>query len=92
MKSREAIKQWLLSNCVDEMGILDLSCLDFSDFDGDIDISGWKVKGDLYQNCQKVEGNLHQSWQEVNGNLYQYCQEVNGNLVQAKIEKEKNNE
>lgn len=44
MLSKEEIKKWLLENCVNEYGKLDLSGLDFSDFDGDVYIFGMKVK------------------------------------------------
>lgn len=51
MLSKQEIKKWLLENCVNEMGNLDLSGLDFSDFDGNVDISYMKVKLSLSQDC-----------------------------------------
>lgn len=83
MKTKEEIKQWLLENCVDRAGDLDLSNLDFSDFDGDVDISHMKVKGNLYQNMQKVSGNLDQDYQIVCGYLYQGKQDVRKSLQQC---------
>lgn len=71
MKSKKEIKQWLLENCVDEKGNLDLSGLNFSDFEGNINISCMKVKKHLYQGHQAVGGNLFQSWQAVAGDLFQ---------------------
>lgn len=71
MKTKEEIKKWLLENCIDENGDLDLRNLDFRDFDGDIYISCMKVKKDLYQGYQAVEGNLYQRGQIVVGDLYQ---------------------
>ena len=50
MKTKEQIKKWLLENCVSESGKLDLSGLDFSDFDETVDISKMKVKKNLLQN------------------------------------------
>ena len=96
MKNKEEIKEWLLRNAVNENGSLNLSGLDFSDFEVDIDISNMKVKGnliqsyqevkgELWQSNQKVEGSLYQSFQEVQGNLYQNSQEVKGILYQDKI-------
>ena len=93
MKSIEKVKQWLIKNRKDEFGNLDLSYLDFSDFNGDIFINHMKVKkglfqneqtvgGDLLQNCQKVEGNLWQYSQKVGEDLWQYNQEVNGDVWQ----------
>lgn len=79
----EEVKKWLIANCLDERGNLNISGLDFSDFNGDIDISGMRVKGDLYQNCQEVKGDLRQSCQKVEGNLYQGSQKVEGDLQQS---------
>lgn len=82
MKSKEYIKKWLLKNAVNENGHLDLSYLDFSDFDGDIFINHMKVKGDLWQNFQEVEGDICQGFQTTCGNLYQDCNNVRGDLYQ----------
>ena len=94
MLSREEIKKWLLDNCVDCNGDLNLSDLDFNDFEGDIFINHWKVKhnmcfrkhkvqGNLWQSYQEVQGNLYQSWQVVMKDLNQYHQEVQGDLNQS---------
>ena len=93
MLSREEIKKWLLDNCVDCNGDLNLSDLDFNDFEGDIFINHWKVKhnmwfqkhevdSDLWQGHQVVQGDLNQSWQIVMNELNQYHQEVQGDLYQ----------
>lgn len=71
MKTKEEIKQWLLENCVNENGDLDLSGLDFSDFDGDIYIGRMIVKKSLRQDEQIVKGNLFQSGQLVGNTLYE---------------------
>jgi hypothetical protein len=49
MRTRKGITEWLLENCVDRNGDLNLSLLDFSAFDGDVYISQMKVKESLYQ-------------------------------------------
>lgn len=87
MKTKEEIKKWLLKNCVDEDGNLDLSFLDFSDFDGDVYASSWKVKRNLYQDGQMVNGNLFQNFQVVKGDLWQNTQKVEGDLCSHKLEK-----
>ena len=98
MLSREEIKKWLLDNCVDYNGDLNLSDLDFNDFEGNIFINHWKVKnnmwfqkhkvdGDLWQGNQVVQGDLHQSWQEVQGDLYQFDKFVFGDLYSQKLNK-----
>lgn len=82
MLTKKEIKKWLLENCVSEDGNLDLSELDFSDFDGSVDISYLKVKKNLYQGCQEVKGDLYQNSQEVKCNLYQNYQKVGCELYQ----------
>lgn len=82
MLSKEEIKQWLLDNCVNEMGNLDLSGLDFSDFGGNVFIEEMKVKKNLIQSSQEVGGFLLQNNQKVGDFLDQDHQEVAGNLSQ----------
>lgn len=82
MKSKEEIKQWLLANCVDERGDLNLIGLDFSDFEGDIFIGDMKVNKNLYQDNQAVVGHLFQNFQVVGCTLYQEEQEVGQHLYQ----------
>ena len=96
-KTIDEVRDYLLENRVVERGYLDLDGLDFSDFDGDIYMSGMKVKrdllqnnrevnGDLYQGDHYVRGNLYQGQQYVQGHLYQSEQKVKGNLYQSKHE------
>lgn len=82
MKSKKEIKKWLLENCVDPLGDLCLSHLDFSDFNGDIYINNMKVKKRLIQNSQEVGDDLFQNRQKVKGDLCQSDNKVNGNLHQ----------
>ena len=84
----QELKEFLLNNFTDEFGDLDISGLDFSDFDGVVNISNMKVKSDLIQDFQEVEGNLYQHYQVVEGFLYQDGQEVKGNLIQNNQEVE----
>jgi len=79
-KTIEETKEWLLENRTDKNGNLDLSGLDFSDFDGNVDISEMKVKRYLFQDNQKVGKTLFQHNQKVEGNLYQENQQVKGGL------------
>ena len=81
-KKREEIRSWLLENCIDENGNLDLTGLDFSNFEGNVDISYMKVAGDLYQDNQEVAGDLSQ-YNQVKANLFQGYQKVEGNLDQS---------
>ena len=74
MNKKQLIKEWLLKNCVNAKGHLDLAYLDFSDFDGDVYISSMKVKKSLHQEYQKVGEDLYQNFQEVGGKLYQAFQ------------------
>lgn len=93
MKTKEQIKEWLLQNCVDSDGRIDISGLDFSDFNGDILRGEWKVKrnllqswnevqGDLWQDCNEVQGDLWQGHNETQGDLFQNLNEVQGTLLQ----------
>jgi len=83
MRSKEEIREWLLENCVDEYGNLNLSGLDFSEFDGDILINSMKVKNNLNQDSQDVGGFLLQNFQTVGNNIYQENQdEVEGLIIQ----------
>ena len=56
----EEVAKWLIKNRTDENGDLDLMGLDFSDFDGDVLASGWKVKKGLAQSHNAVGGDLNQ--------------------------------
>ena len=86
MKSIGEIKKWLLENRKDKNGDLDLSDLDFSDFDGDVYINNMKVKKTLYQSHQEVGENLYQAFQKVDKDLFQGQQEVGENLYQENQE------
>ena len=82
MKTIEEVKQWLLENRVNEYGDLDLSGLDFSDFEGDVNISAMIVNKYLFQDNQQVQGSLYQNNQNVEGNLWQTDQKVGGVLYE----------
>ncbi len=85
MKEKLTIKDLekiMLENFVNEYGNLDISGLDFSEFNGNINISRMKVKGDLFQYNQKVGGHLFQCNQKVSRNLIQDSQKVIGELIQ----------
>ena len=86
MKTIEEIRDWLLENAVDVDGDLYIDGLDFSNFDGDVYISGMKVEGNLFQDSQKVQGNLYQNYQTVQGNLHQSFQEVQGNYYCSDVQ------
>ena len=83
MLNKDEIKKWLLENCVNEVGNLDLSGLDFSDFDGNVFIEEMKVKKNLIQSSQEVGGFLLQDNQKVGKWLGQDHQEVAGNINQS---------
>lgn len=85
MKSKTEIRDWILENCVEENGDVDLSFLDLRDAKGDIYISGMKVKNNLYQGDQKVEGDLFQRSQKVEGDLFQDNQKVGVSLWEDKL-------
>ena len=84
----EEITKWILENCVDKNGIVNLKGLDFGN--KNVDISFLKTTGNLYQDSQKVGGNLYQDSQKVGGVLHQSCQKVDGDLYQNNQEVAKN--
>ena len=59
-KTIDGLRDYLLENFVDDCGDLDLEGLDFSDFNGDVIISGMRVKGSLFKNVCEVGGDLYQ--------------------------------
>ena len=76
------LKKIMLDNFINEYGDLDISGLDFSDFDGDVIINRMKVKKNLFQNCQQVGSDLLQGYQQVGNDLFQNRQEIGGYLIQ----------
>ena len=80
MKTIKELRDYLLDNYVDGDGDLYINGLDFSNFDGDVYITGMKVQGNLYQDSQNVQGDLYQNYQTAQGDLAQNSQEVQGNL------------
>jgi len=92
--NKKELVQFLIDNFVNADGNLDLMCLDFSNFEGNVFLCGIKTKkdldlcfcdvgGDLYEDFQTVKGNLNQSGCKVGGYLEQACHEVKGNLFQS---------
>ncbi len=75
------VKEWLLANCINEFGDLDLGYLDFSDFDGDVCIDNLTVKKDLYLNNAKVKGSIYQEDQKAGQDIFQGEQEFGGVLL-----------
>lgn len=82
-KTNNEKRDWLLGNCVNENGDLEICDIDLSKFKGNVILKGWKIGGSVDLSYWKVKGNLNQNCQIVNGNLYQYCQKVNGDLDQS---------
>ena len=72
MKTIEETKKWLLENRVNKYGDLDLSGLDFSDFDGNVSIGHMKVKNNLVQNYQEVGLSLFQDGQKVKDSFFDH--------------------
>ncbi len=83
MKTIESLRDYLLANYVNEDGDLNISGLDFSEFDGDVVINGMKVKRDLYHSYYEVRGDLFQDGHEVKGDLFQGYHAAKGNLYQS---------
>lgn len=91
MKSKREIKDWILRNCIDSCGNIDLSYLDFSDFDGNIHINHMKVKHNLSQSNQEVRGRFfsyklkeYEEWEE--GSDFLTCVRKIPKLTKSEIE------
>ena len=85
MKTKKEIKKWLLENCVNKYGDLDLSELDFSDFDGNVSVGHMKVKNNLVQDDQEVGLSLIQNYQGVGKDLFQDGQKVKDSFFDHKL-------
>lgn len=73
--------QFLIDNFKED-GDIALNDVDLSDFDGNVNISGWKVKKRLFQNFQEVGGTLYQDDQKVGGDILQCNQSSGGYIFQ----------
>lgn len=69
--TKQELVELMIENFTNEYGTLDLSELDFTKFDCDVNISGMEVARNLVQEYQKVQGNLYQMYQEVQGEIFQ---------------------
>ena len=81
MKTKKEIVAWLLSNCVDEEGNLDLDGLDFQNFAGDVHISGIYCKGDIWQCAHQNDGQIYQSYHKNGSNIYQHSHDNAGKCM-----------
>lgn len=84
MISNKELVEYLLKNRVDRNGNLNLEGLDFSFFDGDIDISGIVAKGNIYQSCQKSGKSIYQDHQVACVDIVQEHQRAYGNIYQSR--------
>lgn len=78
------LRDYMLEHFVDNNGNLDVCGLDFSDFNGDVYLSGMKVGRNLNQSDHTVRGYLIQSDHTVRGNLNQSDHTVGGYLIQMR--------
>ena len=78
--TKKELVQIIKDNFADEDKRIDISGLDFEDYD--VNIGGLKTNGYLYQDYQKVGKTLYQDHQEVSRILFQSNQKVGGNLYQ----------
>lgn len=61
--TKQEIRDFLIKHCLDDNGVLDLSNLDFTGCGiRKVDISAWKVDGNMNQSFQKVNGGLIQDF------------------------------
>lgn len=70
MTKQELVKL-LKREFTNEDGNIDISGLDFGEFEGFIDLSKIKSKGNVYQGHHCNEGNVFQSFHSNEGDVYQ---------------------
>lgn len=76
MLTAEEKRDWIVENCRDEKGNIDLRNLDFSKVKCDVYIGGMIVNGVLYQGGQKVEGSVFQNGIKATGTIHQGSQKA----------------
>ena len=79
--TKKELVEIIKDNFADEDKHIDISRLDFEDYD--VNIGGLKTNGYLYQDCQQVGGNLYQNSQMVKGSIWQHNQGVGDDLYQS---------
>lgn len=83
MISKEKLKEFILKNCVNERGNIEMCDLDFSDFEGDVYIEQWTVNGDIHQSGHISYGSIYQEYQNA-VNLFQGRCSVEKSLNQSR--------
>ena len=83
-------KKWILKNCINGNGDIDLRNLDFSDVNADVNLSNMKVNRSIFQVDQEAGGDIIQDVQEAGGDIFQSYQLAGGRIYQ-KYQKEKKN-
>ena len=75
----QELNQLIIDNFTDDNGDVDISGMEFN---CNADMSSMKVKGDLFQNNHKVDSYLFQNGHEVRRDLSQSSHKVRGDLYQ----------
>ena len=93
--TKDELVKLLIDNFTDENGNLDLSNLNFGDFDGHIYINNMQAKrdilqdghytfGDIYQYSHENKGSIYQGSHVNQDDIYQSHHENTGNVAQHK--------
>ena len=82
MKSKKDIVKWLLKNCVDANGNININNLDFGEFRGSILQGKYTCKGDIFQGGHKNRGLVYQSEHANKGCIHQSHHENYSYIVQ----------
>ena len=78
----EEKKEWILQNCIDHKGDIDLMDLDFRDVNANVFLNWMKVKRSIYQTDQEAGSDIIQSYQKAGGDIIQYNQKAGGSVYQ----------
>lgn len=82
LSKKEILVQFLLNNYMDEKGNINISDLDFGEFEGAVIITGIKSKGDVFQYWHKNGGDVIQWGHENLGDIAQSKHENAGDIEQ----------
>tara|TARA_R110002126_G_scaffold36444_1_gene110901 strand:+ start:140 stop:475 length:336 start_codon:yes stop_codon:yes gene_type:complete len=81
-KTKEEIAAWLLENCQESNGNINISFLDFGDFKGNLLMGGMKLKRDIFQSGHKNGGDIFQSSHKNGGDINQHSHQNKGDIGQ----------
>ena len=62
-------------------GNIDIYGLDFGEFEGNLNLGGMKLKGDIHQSLHKNKGDIYQSYHANKGHVFQDEHQNEGEVI-----------